>query len=170
MKALGRGSLASWMKRGMDLVWVLLWLGLAAVTGVLVHQIWTNLNGETGADWRVATPALLSALFAIAAGLVIVDRLKRLLANFSSGEPFQKGNAGHVRAIWVSLLAIELSRYAAAGAVAGLVAMTGQPLQDGVRVGFSVSLSAWAAIIALIILAEVFEVGARMREEQDLTI
>jgi Protein of unknown function (DUF2975) len=170
MKALGRGSLASWMKRGMDLVWVVLWLGLVAVAGVLAHQVWTNVTGQPGADWRVATPALVGALFAIAAGLVIVDRLKRLLANFSSGEPFQKENAGHVRAIWVSLLAIELSRYVAAAAVAGLVAFSGQPLPDGVKMGFSVSLSAWAAIVALIILAEVFEVGARLREEQDLTI
>ena len=50
--------------------------------------------------------------------LVIVWRLRKLFDSFSSGEPFQRENATHLRVIWITMLVIEVARYA-------LLALTG---------------------------------------------
>ena len=123
-----------------------------------------------GATWPVVVPALLAGLVAVAGGLVIVDRLRKLFESFTSSEPFRKENADHLRAIWIALLIIELARYALLALTGVLLAAFGAP--DGQEANFDVriNLSTWVAILILIVLAEVFREGARLREEQDLTI
>ena len=123
-----------------------------------------------GATWPVVAPALLAGLVAVAGGLVIVDRLRKLFESFTSSEPFRKQNADHLRVIWIALLLIELARYALLALTGVLLATFGPP--DGQEANFDVhiNLSTWVAILILIVLAEVFREGARLREEQDLTI
>ncbi len=123
-----------------------------------------------GATWPVVVPALVIGGVAIAGGLVIVGRLRLLFDSFTSGEPFRRENATHLRVIWIAMLAIEVSRYVLMGAIAALFAATGVPERANVDFNLHIDISTWMSIAILIVLAEVFREGARMKEEQELTI
>jgi hypothetical protein len=122
-----------------------------------------------GATWPVAVPALLIGAVAIAGALVIVWRLRRLFESFSSGEPFRRENAHHLRAIWITMLAIEIARYLLMALTGVLLSVYGGPDVEA-NYTLTVDLSTWGSILILIVLAEVFREGARLKEEQELTI
>lgn len=198
MKALGKGSIASIVRIGLVVAWWALWIGAAFVgLGAIAYGIVLAMvaNGRINAAelqsgdgvqlgsltiqfdqpgdgaWPIAVPSLLTAAVAIAGALIIVWRLRKLFDNFSSGEPFRRENAIHLRVIWITMMAIELARYALTASFAGMVTAFGEAQGVGVRhVEFNVNLSTWGAILILIVLAEVFREGARLKEEQELTI
>jgi hypothetical protein len=202
MKALGKGSIASIIRVGLLIAWVVLWaaavgVGLGAITyGAILTMIANgaidpallqggsgdvNLGGGSGDfhvtydqpggwTWPVVVPALLIAAVAVAGALVIVWRLRKLFDSFSTGDPFKRENATHLRAIWITMLVVEISRYV-------LMALTGFLLVRFGDAAGAVSISidgdrlaAWGSILILIVLAEVFREGARLKEEQELTI
>lgn len=193
MKALGQGSIASILKVALDIAWVLLWLValILCVIFVLLGGIavgwlpesWlasenisfsspgieANLRGGENMAWTLIVPGLVGASIFIAGALVIVARLKRLFASFISEKPFIMENADHLRVIWITMLALEVSRYAVAGLAVALASLF-KAGHGEMSVDFELRLESWFAIFTLMILAEVFRVGARMREEQDLTI
>jgi hypothetical protein len=197
VRALGKGSVASFMQAALGVAWIILWI-LAVVlivgaiayfvalgmigAGVLDQSILAPGDGSTrvqvpglvldnpaGAIWQVVVPGLLIGGVAIGGGLVIVGRLKRLFDNFTSGEPFRRENAGHLRAIWITMLVIEVSRYALLALTGVLLAAFG-PDDIQSTITLNVDISTWASILILIVLAEVFREGARLKEEQELTI
>jgi hypothetical protein len=198
MKALGKDSVASIIRIGLNVVWAVLWflaicLGLAALcygvflilsaTGVLGPNLFPGgdshlrINGEdvgfgdiAGYTWPVLVPAFLIGAVAIGGSLMIVWRLRRLFDSFSSGEPFRKENANHLRAIWITMLGIELSRYVLLGLTSILLAATHTTLAESAEFEVRVDFSTWGSILILIVLAEVFREGARLKEEQELTI
>lgn len=197
MKALGRGSIASIVKVALDIAWVVFWIAgalLALVAIVYLGMLlgWAagwlpdslfeggqvqyrgvgveaNLTADGDLHWAVAIPGLIGAVILVCGGLIIVHRLKQLFASFTSDEPFRRENADHLRVIWTSLLVLELSRYALKGLAFGLSSALPAQL-SGMKVRVDLRLEVWFAIFTLMILAEVFRIGARMREEQDLTI
>jgi len=196
MKALGRGSIASILKTVLDILWIILWLGAAVLgVGTVLYLLavvgvsngWlsaSTLEGDhlsfhmPGLEthvissrmvWTVVVAGLLGAGLFIATALIIVSRLKRLFANFASEQPFLLENASHLRVIWIAMIVQELGRYA----VAGLAVLLSKlfAFSDGrMEVKFELQLENWFAIFTLMVLEEVFRVGARLREEQDLTI
>lgn len=194
MKALGRGSVASIVKMVLDIVWVLIWVGaggiilatlaFAIASGMAAagHELFFESGGlkitsdgviaitaeGRALDWRVLVPALLVGITAIAGALAVVWRLKKLFRNFSAGDPFAPDNPRHLRAIWITLVAVELARYAIMLAFGIILLAAGVP--EGVDAEFQLDLSAWFLILVIIVLAEVFREGARLHEEQKLTI
>jgi hypothetical protein len=198
MKALGKDSVASIIRIGLTVMWVVLWflafcLGLAALcygaflvmtaTGVIGPEVLAGgdnhlrVNGEdvqfgdiAGLTWPVLVPAGLAGAVAIGGSLMIVWRLRRLFESFTTGEPFRKENANHLRAIWVTMLGIEISRYLILGLTTILLAATHTSLGENAEFEFRVDFSTWGSILILIVLAEVFREGARLKEEQELTI
>jgi len=122
-----------------------------------------------GGTWPVVVPALLIWAVAVAGSLIIVWRLRKLFDSFSSGEPFQRENATHLRVIWITMLVIEVSRYVLMALTGVLLARFGGPDVDA-NYELAVDLSTWGSILILIVLAEVFREGARLKEEQELTI
>jgi hypothetical protein len=200
VKALGKGSVASIVQVGLTIFWILLWVGLAVVAAALIAycaflaltaagmiegpiplpgDATVTIDGEEvdlsygrlgGATWPVIIPALAIALVVLAGGLIIVDRLRRLFDSFTSAEPFRRENAQHLRVIWVTMLVIEVSRYVLMGIIGGIVAVVGQPDRARLNFDVGVNLTNWMAILILIVLAEVFREGARLKEEQELTI
>ena len=52
---------------------------------------------------------------------VIVWRLRRLFESFTSGEPFRRENADHLRVIWITMLVIEVARYVLLALTIGLL-------------------------------------------------
>ncbi|MGD9968481.1 MAG: DUF2975 domain-containing protein [Hyphomonadaceae bacterium] len=202
MKALGKGSIASVIRIGLMIAWVMLWIaavavGLGAISyGVLLALVANgvidpallqggagdvNLGGDGGGNfhvtydqpgggtWPVVVPALLIAAVAVAGALVIVWRLRKLFDAFSTGQPFRRENAQHLRVIWMTMLAIEISRYLLMALTGVLVTMYGGPEVEA-NYTFAVDFSTWGSILILIVLAEVFREGARLKEEQELTI
>jgi len=198
MKALGKGSIASYLEIALNVVGVLLWVALGGVVigaiayvvvlalisaGVLPSTIVEGGRGhinngglsasfdvDGGMAWQLVTPALLAAGVAISGGIIIVRRLKKLFESFRSAEPFRKENATHLRVIWLTMLVIELSRYVLMALTGGLIAAFGEPAGTDWEFKVNINLMTWAAILVLIVLAEVFREGARLREEQELTI
>jgi hypothetical protein len=67
------------------------------------------------------------------------------------------------------MLVIELARYALMVAFGVLVSIFGGPNVDA-NITLTIDLSTWGSILVLIVLAEVFREGARLKEEQELTI
>lgn len=125
-----------------------------------------------GATWPVVVPAFLIGGVAITGALVIVWRLKKLFDSFSSGEPFRRENAQHLRVIWITMLIVEVSRYVLMGLTSFLLLRFGEPTNE-VSISLTLNgdrLAAWGSILILIVLAEVFREGARLKEEQELTI
>jgi len=200
MKALGQGSIASIVRIGLVIAWYGLWLlavllGLAAIVygailalianGMIDPSLFEGGDGSIdaggsgefhftydqpgGGTWPVAVPGFLIAAVAIAGSLVIVWRLRKLFDSFSTGEPFRRENATHLRVIWMTMLAIEVARYLLMALTGALVATFGEPHLE-TTFSLSVDLSTWGSILILIVLAEVFREGARLKEEQELTI
>ncbi len=198
MKVLGKGSIASFVKTGVEIAWVLLWvaagalaLAVLAYIGILIlieagvlsheiiephpgaHQIGPILVETEPGDrlvWPVMAPVFLGAGVAVGGALVIVQRLRFLFASFTSGNPFSKDNSDHLRVIWIAMLVMELSRYLIAGVMNVALIVFGQPNPNELTVEAPINITTWGAILILIVLAEVFREGARLREEQELTI
>ncbi len=123
-------------------------------------------------DWHIFGPSLLTGGVTIGGALLIVGRLRRLFDSFTSGEPFRRENAAHLRVIWITMVVIEVSRYALLALFGVMFGLFGAPDSVG-SASFSIdsdNFSNWMSILILIVLAEVFREGARLKEEQELTI
>jgi hypothetical protein len=175
MRALGRGSVSSFLKRVLDVVYLILWGGLAVVGLLLLAALVLSVEGDLlarlakdgGGAAAPRTTVLVSGLAAaglyVAGLLVIVDQLRRIFLTLSVGDPFHPDNVRRLRTIGVALAAVELVRY--------LVWALGAWVLPGVdRVEGRMSFTAWFAVLVVFVLAEVFREGARLRRESELTI
>jgi hypothetical protein len=123
-------------------------------------------------DWQIFAPVLLIGAVTVGGSLLIVGRLRQLFAAFTSAEPFRRENAQHLRVIWITMVVMELARYALLAAIGIVLGVFGAPDSIG-EASFSIdseNFSSWMSILILICLAEVFREGARLKEEQELTI
>lgn len=123
-------------------------------------------------DWHIMSYVLIVAGVTIGGSLIIVSSLRKLFDSFRSGEPFRRENARHLRVIWITMVVIEVARYAMLLVFGVLLGVFGAPESVG-EARFEINsdnLSTWMSILILIVLAEVFREGARMKEEQELTI
>ena len=195
MRALGKGSIAEIIRVALVIAWILLWVGAATLTvmatafalntagivdlnGFFSPSAGVHLNMRDSAielppgapTWPIFLAAILIGAVAIAGGLTIVWRLRKLFDSFCSGQPFAKQNATHLRVIWMTMFGIEVARYLLLGITGFLLAQFGGPLMQNAQVNLSIDLSTWASILILVVLAEVFREGARLKAEQELTI
>jgi hypothetical protein len=186
MKVLGKGSVASIIKVVLHVAGIVLWIGMigliigaigygVALGLLLSGVIDVNLPGDGAWDylmWPIVVPALIIGAVAIGGSLLIVRRLRLLFQSLTAGEPFKRENADHLRVIWITMLVMEVARYIFGGAVLALIAAFGMPPDldthfEGENFDF---FTPWISILVIIVLAEVFREGARLREEQELTI
>lgn len=193
MKALGKGSIAEIIRIGLLIAWIVLWIAAAAVAAIAVAfalhsaglidmgNFFAPDNGmrvsfgddaivlPAGAPtWPLFISAILIGVVVVGGGLMIVWRLRQLVESFCSGQPFARPNATHLRAIWITMVGIEVARYALLFLT--VAALTGFGATPDADLTLKVDLSTWGSILILIVLAEVFREGARLKEEQELTI
>ena len=188
MRALGPGSVSSFLKIALDVVHVLLWLLLVilviALLGVLVAlpfvggmSIEMGDEGDPEAIRRLIRSPLIPLAMAAGTlyigGLVfIVGRLRRVFVTLVKGDPFQPLNVHRLRLIGFTLAGMELLSYGLRGVVAYW--QTVGPIDsDGsasTRLISASSLTTWFAVLVVFVLAEVFREGARLRREAELTI
>jgi len=104
--------------------------------------------------------------------VAIVRSLRALFDAFAQNQPFAAGNAEHLRKIWVTLVAVEIVRIGAFIAARVLttlyIAGIASPLPEEIR--SPIDLYRWFVIFVVLILAEVFRQGTRLREDSELTV
>jgi hypothetical protein len=115
----------------------------------------------------VLAATLLATDLYMAGALIIVQRLRRIFQTLIAGDPFHPDNVRRLRIISAALAFLELGRFAFA-AVARVVAHQIGMTRPGVSA--HVNLTAWFAVLVIVVLAEVFREGARLRGEAELTI
>jgi hypothetical protein len=175
MRALGPGSVSSFLKIILDVVFAALWAGVvlvglmlfAAILFILNPELLANLTSAAGREVTSRGPVLagglLAALIYMAGVLVIVGRLRRIFATLTAGDPFHPDNVRRLRVIGLMLAALELGRYA-------VWFLSGMFLPMVERDEQGLSPTAWFSVLVVFVLAEVFREGARLRREAELTI
>jgi hypothetical protein len=108
----------------------------------------------------------LAGLVVFAPGIIYVCmQLKAILSTLAEGDPFVPENGPRLTRIAVAIGAVELARYVTVILLNAFVDLgSDQPVR------LSINLAAWAAVVALFILAQVFREGSRLREEEKMTI
>jgi hypothetical protein len=175
MRAFGPGSVSSFLKIILDVVFAALLAGAAAaalatlVAAVLTadptlldpaaHEILRAQGMAGGAGVAVMAAASLY----IAGVLIIIGQLRRIFGTLTAGDPFRPENVRRLRLIGGMLALLEVGRYFAA--------LSGDWLGVGAhRPHFAFSPTTWFAVLVVFVLAEVFREGARLRREAELTI
>lgn len=101
-----------------------------------------------------------------AAGTAFVcDQLRRILTTLADGDPFVPQNGPRLTRIAATIALLEILRNATMFILAGLF-----ELGEGFEPQLSISFTAWGAVIVLFVLAQVFQEGSRLREEEKMTI
>jgi hypothetical protein len=175
MRALGPGSVSSFLKIILDVVFAALWIGVAVLSLITLAALLLSFNPDllTGVQMGgeasemlergpVLTAGLAAAAIYLAGILVIVGSLRRIFMTLTAGDPFHPDNVARLRLIGLMLAGLELGRYAfwAVGAL----------LPGVTRNEPGVGLTAWFSVLVVFVLAEVFREGARLRREAELTI
>lgn len=178
MKTLGRRSLASFLRVALRVAQILLWVlvpfvafacGVALLLAYGVTLEWVDMPPPPapvfGWIWTVRCAV------ALAVAIVIVSRLRSVFATLAAGDPFVPENAAHLRVIGIALAAGELVRYALNSIRnVSMNAMQIPIPEEWEGDMFSISIGIWFAVLTVIVLAEVFREGSRMRQEQQFTI
>ena len=180
MRALGPGSVSSLLKIVVEVIYVALWVVLAlqliGVAALLIFQPFAinllRVDPDTlrfaGTEHVSGSPLTVAGLLFVAAVYVAVlvlvfNRLRRVFATLTQGDPFHPDNVARLRVIGLGLIGLEAIGYglrmALAFATHGL-----EPK------GATLNATGWFAILVVFVLAEVFREGARLRQEAELTI
>ena len=181
MRALGPGSVSSFLKVILDVVRWALMISMGAVGLAILAVLLLSFNPELlggqlqlgelhlKGQWLgpIAAATLLATDLYMAGALVIVGRLRRIFQTLIVGDPFHPDNVRRLRIIGIALALLEIGRFAFA-AVARVIAQhlgVARP-----HVSAHVNLTAWFSVLVIVVLAEVFREGARLRGEAELTI
>jgi hypothetical protein len=175
MRALGPGSVSSFLKIILDVVFAALWIGVAVMSLITLAALLLSFNPDLLANVQfkgeaaemlergpILTAGLAAAALYLAGILVIVGSLRRIFTTLTAGDPFHPDNVARLRLIGLMLAGLELGRYA--------FWAVGTLLPGIQRNEPSVGLTAWFSVLVVFVLAEVFREGARLRREAELTI
>ena len=178
MRALGPGSVSSFLKIILDVVFAALWIGVAVLSALTLAALLLSFNPSILSGLRESSPAaftelvkngpsmaggLVGAAFYLAGILVIVAALRRIFTTLTAGDPFHPDNVARLRLIGLMLAGLELGRYA-------FWAVSAWLFPSLKRDDPSLGLTAWFSVLVVFVLAEVFREGARLRREAELTI
>jgi hypothetical protein len=178
MRTLGPGSVSSFLKVILDVFYFALLVAAAvlalAILAVLLLSFRPDLlthNIIDLEDLRFQGPWIGPALAGLLLGLdlyvggaiIIVGRLRRIFQTLIAGDPFHPDNVRRLRVIGSTMALLEVGRYAAS-TIDHLV------FRGHANIGGGVNLTTWFAVLVIVVLAEVFREGARLRGEAELTI
>ena len=95
--------------------------------------------------------------------VIIVQRLRRIFGAMTAGDPFHPDNVRRLRVTALVLALIEINRYLFA-------AIDHFVLHIRLPEGLNLDFTPWFAVLVIVVLAEVFREGARLRRDAELTI
>jgi len=174
MRAIGKGSLASILAMGLHFTRSIIAVGffgltIAMVVVPFVPLIVGTVDGIPGVNIDADIDAGVSAgdfigvahhFVTFGVMLFVVNRLLEILKTLRFGSPFVRENADRFRGVGYALLIGEGAKFAF---------LLLSAIFDA-DIDINSTAIAWLAIIAVFVLSEVFREGARMKEEQDLTV
>ena len=111
MRALGPGSVSSFLKIILDVVYVALWISLGAVALALLAALLFSFNpdlfpavmtveaAQVARRGPVFAGMLLAFALSIGGVLVIVDALRRIFVTLTAGDPFHPNNVRRLRLV-----------------------------------------------------------------------
>lgn len=176
MRTLGPRSVSSFLKITLDITYVLLAIVLVLLAGVLLLSAVALFDATAFAGWRFSNghPVLATEPLSIASYitgcfftlglLAIIGSLRKIFVTLIAGQPFQPENARRLRIIGLILAGLEASRYA----VYAIFTFGFDVVSE--HMSWNINFTALFAIGVMFVLAEIFEEGARMRKDLDLTI
>ncbi|MBL0967587.1 MAG: DUF2975 domain-containing protein [Brevundimonas sp.] len=173
MKLIGRRSVASALRWVLGFVNIFVTVGVIAtglllLTTLIVPDFAVGfMNGLADSDSGLR-PLLLNERASFLAAFIaslstwwILNRLRRMFLAVNQGDAFERANVGRLQGIGVGLIGIEIS-------AAVLARFVPRGIIDGLE--YEIDLGAWLSILIVFMLAEVFRQGARMRDEQQMTV
>ena len=177
MRALGPGSVSSFLKIILDVIYVGLWIFVSILALFTLVALLFSFNPELLASMLPISDAVEAiskngpllagglAAWALLLGgwMVIVERLRKIFGTLTAGDPFHPDNVVRLRLIGLVLAGLEIGRYVFSG-MARWLAPNAKVIDD------SFTLTAWFSVLVVFVLAEVFREGARLRREAELTI
>lgn len=175
MRTLGPRSVSSVLKILLDIAYILLSAGLLLVGALAMISAFAMLDPAPFRSWRwlsdrsilAETPRdaarFLIFAFNMLGLLAIVGRLRKIFITLVAGQPFSLENARRLRVIGLVLAALEVSHYA----IWGLLLLTHD---QAAQARPDLDITGLFGIGVMFVLAEVFEEGARMKKDLDLTI
>ena len=176
IRALGPGSVSSFLKVILDVFYYVLWgvgflvaaiiLGLLLISfdpqilppEILAHAYVMGLPPGIGAAIRLS-----GAELSLIGVVIIVQRLRRIFGAMTAGDPFHPDNVRRLRVTALVLALIEINHYLFA-------AIDRFVLRIHTPGGVSLDFTPWFAVLVIVVLAEVFREGARLRRDAELTI
>lgn len=177
MKTLGRNSFASFLNTMLRIASIILWALLAllflfGIPCLIIDTYFHDLPFVADAPpAMVIWPSSIMFAILVIAAQIIINRLRRIFRTLIDGDPFVPENARHLRTIWITLVIFEVVRMGYASMVLLLQRVFAQtPELAGLQGKLQVNWPLWLAVAVLVVLAEVFHEGARLRQEQKLTI
>lgn len=175
MRTLGPHSVSSVVKILLDIAFALLclsalYLGVIALLSAVAmnnpEPFRTWVFPQTNRPILATNPYRAAGLLVFAINVLgmiaVVGRLRKIFITLIAGNPFQADNARRLRVIGLVLAGLKVASYAVFAILAfNLDRPFRYPEFDVVG---------WFSIGVLFILAEVFDEGARLRKDADLTI
>lgn len=177
MQAREQNSVAAFLGVFVHLVlWITLILGVFII-GLFGVGLMASLNGGKldipmgdALSGGVAPELFIAALgstFVILPGIIyICIQLRRILSTLAEGDPFVPGNAPRLLRIASAIAIMELARYV----VIILLMIFVDFGEDMAGPSLSISLVAWVSAAAMLVFAQVFREGSRLREEEKMTV
>ncbi len=154
-------------------------LGALALLTACVAYVYTSGNAlslpqfvrvDQLAPWPLTIYQLLAAAALFGAIVLVINQLRDMVASLTRGDPFVPENAGRLRIIWIAIAGYEIARLALGLIIAAIAAISRSPSDGLAQEAFDIRLTPWFSVLVIFVLAEVFRHGARLREEQKLTI
>jgi hypothetical protein len=173
-----KNSVASILSMALHVVRIILWVvvvvcGVATIFLFLAIPFAERLNEIDGVSVDLDETTLgnfveFAKIFITSfMSLYIVNRLLEILKNIIDGVPFDNMNANRLVNIARAILYAELAKLAVlvfAGVLENFISIPAGNIE------YDFSLTIWIGAAISLVLAEVFREGARLREENDLTV
>ncbi len=165
-------TLATIFAIGLNVARGIIWISIAGLTvamvfvpllPMLIDWVTQFDNVHVDGDVEIEPGGLVKlarAFVSLGVGLYVIERLLELLRTIRVGTPFVAENAARFRRIGYALLLGEAGKFVFGIAGAAV----------GSEININLSVTSFIAIASVFVLAEVFAEGARMKDEQDLTV
>ena len=172
---MAQSSSLAWSVRVLRGLIVLNWIAGVLILALLVASVVAEdaVMGALGAGPAVGNAERIAGMrqiavlgiVAVLVAHVVLSRLLGIVGTVRDGDPFVAENAARLRTIAWSVLGLEVLHL-----LVGLAAALANSETAPLDIDWSFSLTRWLTVLLLFVLAQVFEEGARMREELEGTV